>query len=307
MTLRKLKNNNLLNSSTAFSTNKANSNKLSDANDWNKAGARTQSTVLSAADDYMDSLANAMGFRSPYYTIGEIPSNMESKISQYLGDGFGNMIRAISETYEDVKGYINGEKKSGQTGIIIDGFGDISANVDIEFTSNPVLYTSSTMTDGRMRTPNKVTMKVYVSNYYTDNIVGSWLNDLKAKNEFLGLTVDIANLFLNGGNTRAQQALYGLRRLQERGKPFTLYTPHGVYENMLIKSLKPKTTASNLEMLECDIVFQEMIMYVPYGSTTNYPARMNILSDGEAENSGDVFSSRWNKCKSIFTEGLKWY
>ena len=79
------------------------------------------------------------------------------------------------------------------------------------------------------------------------------------------------------GHTRSQYALMKLRWLMENAMPFTVYTPHGIYENMLIKALNPRTDAEKMEMLYCDIEFQEILFYTPYSNTPGrVPARRGV-------------------------------
>ena len=243
--------------------------------DFDKRYVKEEKSSYQPISTFIDNLegwANALGTRSPYYTIGEVQSTqLGQKASRYLPNGLGNMVRAITSVYDWLTDQY-------QPGVIIDGFGDISGDISIEFTKNPVIFVSSQVTDGRMRTPNTLQMKVYVSNYNNDNAVGTWLDSYLNKKDSTGFLASVADLVLTNGNTRAQQALYNLREVQEKGRPFTVYTPHGIYQNMLIQSIKPRTTADNLDMLECDITFMEMIMYEPYTSTkqSSFPARTNV-------------------------------
>lgn len=226
----------------------------------------------------MEMLANTVGTRSPYYKIGEIQGTAVGQwASRYLQNSLGNVVRAITDVVDAVTG-------DGQPGVVIDGFGTVSGKIDVELTKNPVVFVSNAVTDSRMRNPNTVDMTVYVSNYYNDDGLGAAVDYLTAFDP-RGIAKEAINVLANGGNTRAQGALYNLRRIQEQGKPFTVYTPHGVYENMLIKSISPRTTAENVDMLECDIVFQELIMYEPYyddESAKKFPIRTNILSSDDA-------------------------
>lgn len=233
------------------------------------------SNKISEYRAWIDMMSNALGVRSPYYTIGEIQgTGVGQYVTRYMQNQVGDVIRAVTSTYDAISG-------SGQAGVIIDGFGDVSGKIDIEFAKNPVVFVSNSVTDNRIRTPNTVNMKVFVSNYYNDNGLGAAVDYLSSKDQ-TGILGEGVKWLINDGNTRAQDALYNLRRIQETGKPFTVYTPHGVYENMLIQSLRPRTTAENVDMLECDIVFQEVLMYVPYltaKSNWKWPARTNIISD----------------------------
>lgn len=245
-----------------------------------RKGANNTTENISNFKTVMEMLANVAGTRSPYYMIGEIQGTAIGKwASRYLQNSLGNVVRAISNLWDTFS-----SDSSGQQGVIIDGFGTVNGKIDVELTKNPIIFVSNGVSDSRMRNPNTVNMTVYVSNYYNDDGLGAVVDYLTAFDP-TGIIKEGFNILANDGNTRAQQALYNLRRIQERGLPFTLYTPHGVYENMLIKSLSPRTTGENVDMLECDIIFQEMIMYEPYysdESSKKYPTRTNVLNDADA-------------------------
>lgn len=253
-----------------------------DAFDKRVTGTATRNKItqwISNAKTVSEMLTNALGTRSPYYTIGEIQGTRLGEFTaRYMQDSLGNMVRAITSVYDVLT-------EQGQQGVIIDGFGEVSGTIDVEFSKNPVIFMSNSITDNRIRTPNTVTMTVYVSNYYNDDGLGA-VTDYLTSFDPTGIAKEAINILAHDGNTRAQQALYNLRRIQERGLPFRLYTPHGVYENMAIKTLKPKTTAENVDMLECAITFQELIMYQPYYDPSNgspkSPIRTNILDDQDS-------------------------
>lgn len=227
------------------------------------------SNIINTASAIGETVSNMLGNRNPYYIIGEIPEDAEwgKTAEKYLG-GVGSAVRAVSKLWYGAK----------QEGVIIDCLGDIDGESSVEFTQNPIMYVTNGITDSRMRKPATVSAVVAVSNYNSDSIiesvVGSVLGGLDATGGFL--TNSITNNLFYGGNTRAQYALYRLRWLMENGSPFTVHTPHGIYENMLIKSIKPKTDATNMDMLYATIEFEEIIMYSTYIQTTdgkNLPKR----------------------------------
>lgn len=267
-------------------------------------GANNTTEMISNVKTVMEMLTNAVGSRSPYYTIGEIQSTIQGQFAaRYMQDTLGNMVRAVTSLYDSITG-------NGQQGVIIDGFGTVSGNVDIEFTKNPVIFSSSTITDGRYRTPNSVNMTVYVSNYYNDDGLGA-ITDYLTAFDPTGIASEAVNILANNGNTRAQQALYNLRYIQESGRPFTVYTPHGVYENMVIKSLRPKTTGENVDMLECDIVFQELIMYREANSRNTdveSPIRTNIGTKEGQSTFNSLLNSKTNAGKKLdeFSKLVTW-
>ena len=241
--------------------------------------------------DVAETITNSLGNRSPYYIIGEIPSKTGELIDKYgkfLGQ-FGGAIRAVSDL-------VTGKE---QEGVIIDCLGDIQGEIAIEFTNNPVLYKTNQSADGRLRKPNVVSAVVAVSNYNNDDLIGMAIDTVSAIDP-TGMLGGALNMLLEGGNTRAQNALYSLRGLQETGQAFKVYTPHGMYENMLIESIKPLTNASTMDMLYATITFKEVIFSQPYFTSAQeakaVPARKNIK---EME-SGNLWDKTVSKVENMF-------
>ena len=235
--------------------------------------------VIDAAKDVSETIANTLGIRSPYFVIGEIPRLAGTKTiwSSQERAALG-VIRAVAQDFSLFAG------GNEQEGVIIDCLGDINADMSVEFTHKPIFYQSSTVIDSRVRKPVIIKATVAVSNHLSDDLRGQALTQA-ANLDATGALEALKNDLLYGGNTRAQYALYKLRWLMENGKPFTVYTPHGYYENMLIQSIKPQTTASSMEMLLCDIVYQEAILTAPYGSKADLEKRSlqrkNVIDTGK--------------------------
>lgn len=263
-------------------------------------GVRAVNDVINTAKSVADSISNLSGVRSPYYVIGEISAGGETGTqSMYKWGSAGTLIRAVFREAPFAG--------ASQEGVIIDCLGDVSGEIGVEFTKNPLIYQSSSVIDSRVRKPTTVKATVAVSNYLSDNLIGAGASTV---NQLLGnITTQITNELLYDGNTRAQHALYKLRWLMENGAPFTLYTPHGLYENMLIEKLIPKTDASTMDCLMCEITFREVIMWRPYFSGTNVdniPARKNIARVGE--DGMFLEQSEWfnEKTKNIFGKISSW-
>lgn len=245
-----------------------------------------------------DTITNALGNRSPYYIIGEIPSEtgeMVDKYGKFFGQ-FGGAVRAVTDLFTGKK----------QEGVIIDCLGDVNGEISVEFTNNPVLFTGSVITNGRMRKPNIVTAVVAVSNFNNDDSFGMALDTISAIDP-TGIVGNALDILFENGNTRAQNALYKLRGLQETGEPFKVYTPHGIYENMLIKSIKPLTNASSMDMLLASIVFEEIIFAQPYYTDAEEakasPARENIIETQNGnilDKAGEMGNNALEKIKNLF-------
>lgn len=259
-----------------YGTNDALDKRSSDSSLWVKA-----IKVIDAAKDVSETIANALGIRSPYYVIGEIPKQPGTKTiwSSQERAGLG-VIRAVATD----RGLFTGGNQ--QEGVIIDCLGDINADISVEFTQRPIFYQSSTVIDSRIRKPVIIKATIAVSNHLSDDIKGQALTQA-ANFDATGALELAKNVLLYGGNTRAQYALYKLRWLMENGQPFTVYTPHGYYTNMLIQSIKPQTNEGTMDMLLCDIIYHEAIMTAPYGNKKELEQRSlqrsNVLSTDASE------------------------
>lgn len=247
--------------------------------------------------DLVDTVSNALGLRSPMYTIGEIRTDEEDPTSQYWNDNTRGLVRAITTTSSLIRNRA-GLRTQNQTGVIIDGLGDITGVTEVDFSQNPLVFKEDNIVDNRVRKPATVRMTVFVSNYMTDDIVDTTLKSLSDLD-----TTGTVDVLLNDGNTRAQSKLYQLRSLQETARPFTVYTPHGIYENMLIKRLTTKTDAEKMDMLWCEIDFQEVIMYTEYTTQPGtVPARRGIesVSAGWTETA----KNKWNAMTGNLIGGI---
>lgn len=239
-----------------------------DAFDKNKGNSLLGvANYVDIATDVASEISNALGYRAPMYTIGEIPAEGTEEISQWLPDSLGNVVRAIGDA-------ISGNE---QDGVIIDGIEDFSGSFKMDLPKNAMLYRSSGLTDQRVRTPCECKMKVYVSNYLSDDLLGSITNQITALDPtgLLGKVAD--NLLRAGGNTRAQNALYKLRSIQETGKPFRVYTPHCVYENMILKDINISTDADTMDTLVAELTFVELLMYAPNGTISKIADRKSVV------------------------------
>lgn len=290
-----------LNGLGTMTTNKVGSTLWGDDGlDKRNSGIReTASNIINTVSSVADTISNALGNRNPYYIIGEVPNEgkASSWVEKYLGSVGANIgvVRAVTKLKDGNK----------QDGVIIDCLGDVDGSSSVEFTQNPIMYVTNGVTDSRLRKPATVNAVVAVSNYLADDALEEATNALARSVDITGgwmTNVLTSNLFY-GGNTRAQYALYRLRWLMENGIPFTVHTPHGIYENMLIKSIKPRTDAAKMDMLYATIEFEEIIMYTTYQQTTNgkeapvMPARKAITA--ENMNVLEKTNSAWSWVKKF--------
>ena len=271
-------------------------------------GGLLSRTKINEYTTVAETITNALGTRSPYFKIGEIPADNwwnRNRVSDYLGK-FGNVTRAVSEL-------IDGPV---QEGVIIDCLGEMAGNIAIDITTNPILFKGNQVADGRLRTPNTLKVVVAVSNYNNDDIIGMAVDTLAAL-DTTGILQSSANMLQGNGNTRAQIALYKLRGLQEQGQPFKVYTPHGIYENMVIKAIEPITNEGTMDMLFASITFVEIIYAQPYYSNAKdaaaVPVRENIIDTKKATDAEDLLDAvadagEWvgNKVSSVAKKAWAW-
>ena len=255
---------------------------LDKRNELGVVGKYSLRTVVNTTKSITDSIANLAGSRSPYYIIGEIPESVSTgrtSTADRLNSGSwigGMLVRAITQ---------NALTKTEQKGVIIDCLGDVNSTIAVKFTQNPLYYQTDNVIDSRLREPIKLRATVGVSNYLSDNITGA--GQALAELDPTGTVNQLANHWLYDGMTRSQYALTQLRVLMETGAPFTVYTPHGYYENMLIQSLSPKTNENTMDMLLCEIEFVEAIMYMPYyNQSTSSGVKEAAKSQVTEDNSG---------------------
>ena len=240
-----------------------------DAFDKRKGNAlATVANYVDMATDAANEIANALGYRAPMYIIGEVPSEDASEVSQWVPDSLGNVVRAVGDM-------VYGNQ---QDGVIIDGIEDFSGKFGMDLPKNAMLYRSSGLTDQRVRTPCECKMKVYINNHLSDDILGSVVNGISSLDPTGVIDTLSNNVLRSGGMTRAQSGLAKLRWLQENGKPFKVYTPHCVYENMIIKDIGVTTDAGSMDTLCAEITFMELLMYAPNGLLNKIPARQNIVN-----------------------------
>lgn len=217
--------------------------------------------------DVSDMIGNLAGVRSPMYVIGEIQHDGQISKTDYVPDQVSGLVRAVESLLW------TGQE---QEGVIIDGLGDVTGTLEVDFSKNPNVYRTDEIVNNRVRKPSKLSMTVMVSNYLNDSLIGT-IFDSADGFDVTGVVGWAKNTILYGGNTRAQAALYKLRWLMENAKPFTVHTPHGIYENMLIRSIRPHTTDKTMDMLYCDVDFEEIIFYAPYSTAIGtQPARRGI-------------------------------
>lgn len=204
--------------------------------------------------------------------IGQREDTVQSVWSKAVGQ--------FSKGYLDkqIDKFANNVEDDANAGVEIDDAFFYQGELTVSLTTNPV-QKGADINDHRIKQPQRLTIEVGVSN---DVLKSGWVNNLRkvfgnTLNSWLGTNFD----------DRRIQTFEGFKKLMYEGKPFTVVTPVGVYENMLLIGIRPRTTEENIGLFQGTLEFQEVILFNKKGDISN-PQKKTILGTLE------------NKLKRIF-------
>lgn len=231
----------------------------------NERGIDIVSGAISSVQNILTDLSSAMGVKNNMYVIGRSEQEEQSAV-----DAWDRIKNKAKSYYSRAVAYWTGDEKS-QNGVIIDGFDNFRGDISVALPENPVMYDTAVV-DQVVRNPNRLTMRVYVDLMHTDDLVQNIIQSFA--NSLGGLAGTIMNAATGNTMNRAQKALSGLQWIQENGTPFKVYTPHKVYDNMMIEKISPINDQKLNEILAADITFKEIIPTQSLGSNNKTTARM---------------------------------
>ena len=231
----------------------------------NERAVDTLSSAISNVQNILTDLSNAAGSKNNMYIIGRYEEDL-SDADTFLG----RLQQRANQRITRAVSYWTGND-STQNGVIIDGFDNFHGDISVALPDNPVMYDTSVV-DQVVRNPNRLAMRVYVDLLHTDDIVQNVLQSVA--NSFAGLGGTIMNAITGEQMNRAQKALNNLQWIQENGRPFKVYTPHKVYENMMIEKISPLNDQKMNEILVADITFKEIIPTQSLGTNNKTTARI---------------------------------
>lgn len=230
-------------------------------------GVDKVTSAISNIQNILTDLSGAAGMKKNMYIIGRIDA--EAKNNDYGQDNIGNFMQNFDKKVMTAISYWTGDLE--QPGVIIDGFDNFKGDISVSLPENPIMYDTSVI-DQVVRNPNRISMRVYVDLIHTDDMVQNILQSFA--NSFAGLAGTIMNAVTGEKFNRAQKALNNLQWIQEYGKPFKVYTPHKVYDNMMIEKIAPVNDQKMNEILAADIVFKEIIPTQSLGYKEKTAARI---------------------------------
>lgn len=228
-------------------------------------GVDKVTSAISNVQNILTDLSSAAGLKNNMYVIG--------RYEEYINENttfLGRLGQQADRYLARAVSYWTGGTDT-QTGVIIDGFDNFRGDISVALPENPVMYDTAVV-DQVVRNPNRLTMRVYVDLIHTDDIVQNVIQSFA--NSFGGLAGTIMNAVTGEKLNRAQKALNNLQWIQENGKPFKVYTPHKVYDNMMIEKITPLNDQKMNEILAADIVFKEIIPTTSLGYKDKTTARI---------------------------------
>ena len=214
----------------------------------------------------LSDLSGALGMKDNMHVIGRIE---QTTTDNFNDDFVGRAMKQINTNIVTAVSYFTGDLQQG--GVIIDGFDNFQGDISVALPDMPVMYETA-VTDQVVRNANRISMRVYVDLMHTDDVVQNIKQAFA--NSLGGLGGTIMNALTGEKLNRAQKALEGLQYIQEFGRPFKVYTPHKVYDNMMIEKIAPINDQKMNEILAADITFKEIIPTQALGSGKKTAARI---------------------------------
>lgn len=174
-----------------------------------------------------------------------------------------------SSFWEDQLSALANETNSdANNGVQVDGIFNFNGELSITLTKNPI-QKNADINDHRIKQPKRLTLEVGVSNDVVRPDV------ISVARRFLG---DLANTIYTGANLddRRIQTFENFKQLMYDGLPFKIVTPHGIYENMLLTSIRPITREDNIGLFQAYLDFQEVILFDSVENKKTNPTRKGV-------------------------------
>ena len=218
--------------------------------------------ITNAITSVTDPVQKLLGVKGELYTIGYIGFEEDSKFPKFLQ---GGLVGSLAKTVFSVGGAFNRNFgtslwESVQNGITIDGFFRFEGVMGVELPTYPIQYQTD-INMHRIRTPDTVAMELFISAYGSDDIVSDSIKELRNNNLVSLLSGE------DGNTARIRRKLNEFRWLMQAGKPFKLYTPHCIYENMVLTKIHPKNDEQTMDGWSGILEFKEVVYYTDANDT----------------------------------------
>lgn len=159
-----------------------------------------------------------------------------------------DIANAYTSIGDDLANSLSAEYK--QDGVPVDAIIDYQGEMSVTLTKNPV-QKKADISDHRIPQPKTLVVELGVSNDVVSDLLG----------QFKKVTAGYASLLGYNLDDKRIVTYKKFEELMLRGQPFTVVTPHGIYEDMLITKVKPHTTLENEGLFYGTVEFQELIFF----------------------------------------------
>lgn len=237
--------------------------------------------ITSGIKSVTDPVQELLGVKGELYTIGYIPwqpfnqDTVGGKIGNKLlrGGLVGGLMKAYNSASNLIPVSLPGT--AVQNGITIDGFFRFEGEMGVDLPTYPIQYQTD-INMHRIRTPDTVAMEIFISSYGSDDIVTNAVTEV-LNNDLVSLATGV-----NGNTARVRKKLNELRWLMQVGRPFQLYTPHCVYENMVLTKIKPKNDETSMDGWSGILEFKEMIYYTDTNDSKSRLTKKSLSQAGSS-------------------------
>ena len=155
-----------------------------------------------------------------------------------------------------------------QDGVPVDAIVDYQGEMSVTLTKNPV-QKKADVSDHRIPQPKTLVVELGVSNDVVSDLLGQAKKVVAGYASLLGYNLDDKRIV----------TYKKFEELMLRGQPFTVVTPHGIYENMLITRVRPHTTLETEGLFYGTVEFQELIFFGDIKSQGTSPQASGFIGD----------------------------
>jgi hypothetical protein len=233
-----------------------------------------------------DPVQKLLGVKGELYTIGYIPWQPfdndsffgkagNSLLSKGLGGGLMKAYNSALSTVNQIPGVNITAGSATQNGITIDGFFRFEGEMGVTLPTYPIQYRTD-ISMHRIRTPDTVAMEIFISSYGKDDVISNAVKEIM-NNDLVSLLTGVS-----GDTARIRRKLNEFRWLMQTGKPFTLYTPHCVYENMVLTKIRPKNDEQTMDGWSGVLEFKEVIYYTDANDSKSRLTKKGLSKAGDS-------------------------
>ena len=206
--------------------------------------------------DQFQQIKSMLGSKSQVLLIGALQN-------KNVLDQIANNFMSIGD---DLANSLSTEYK--QDGVPVDAIVDYQGEMSVTLTKNPV-QKKADVSDHRIPQPKTLVVELGVSNDVVSDLLGQAKKVVAGYASLLGYNLDDKRIV----------TYKKFEELMLRGQPFTVVTPHGIYENMLITRVRPHTTLETEGLFYGTVEFQELIFFGDIKSQGTSPQASGFIGD----------------------------